>query len=310
MSRFGIVHSSFWLSDTLRTLEDDAKLLAIYLLTCEHCSSLGAFRLPRAYILHDLNWTSTERLSKGFQSLTEAGFLEAAGEFIWIKNYLKWNKPTNSKHLKGLYGQLEALVREATNHAGFAKGLDRAIRGLLKGVSNRFDTTENENEKETEKEKKEEPPKPPRVPDGTLALASLLLAAWNEQGTKHRHRRVSEPIIKAVRKCLKAKRDEEELITAIRNYRRLTTEPNAKVYEWTLAAFLTRDSGNLIDRFQDYDAELAKARDWYRRENGNRREPSAAEDERDRQRREAELEELRKEAELFDRIAAGEQIDD
>ena len=96
MREYGKVHTSFWTSKTIRALSDDARTLAIYLLTCEHGSIIGAFRLPLAYACDDLGWVP-ERFKKGFKTLEEAGFAIYCRETQWvcIVKFMEWNRAEN-----------------------------------------------------------------------------------------------------------------------------------------------------------------------------------------------------------------------
>lgn len=103
MRDYGKVHTSFWSSDTLKGLSDDAKFLALYLLTCQHGNMAGAFRLPLAYVAEDTGW-DLERLRNGFVTLSESGWLyrcERTG-WVWVTNWLKWNRPDNPNQRKAI----------------------------------------------------------------------------------------------------------------------------------------------------------------------------------------------------------------
>src|SRR4249919_152895 len=99
MRDYGKVHTSFWASDTLRDLDADAKLLALYLLTSQHTHMAGVFNLPDAYACHDLGWTS-ERLSNGFATLCESGWLRRDRGWVWIVKFSKFNQPDNPNQRK------------------------------------------------------------------------------------------------------------------------------------------------------------------------------------------------------------------
>jgi hypothetical protein len=116
MRDYGKVHTSFWSSDTLRGVSDDAKLLALYLLTCQHGNMAGVFRLPLAYAAEDTGWTS-ERLSNGFETLSAAGWLrrDSATGWTWITKWLKWNKPDNPNQRKAI----EKLVSQVPASVSF-----------------------------------------------------------------------------------------------------------------------------------------------------------------------------------------------
>src|SRR5436190_800173 len=68
MRDYGKVYTAFWISEDARSLSEDGRMLALYLLTCQHSNMLGCFRLTNAYAADDLQW-DIERVSKGFQEL-------------------------------------------------------------------------------------------------------------------------------------------------------------------------------------------------------------------------------------------------
>jgi len=110
MRDYGKVHTSFWTSDTLRGLSDDAKLLALYLLTSPHTTMIGAFRLPDGYAFEDLGWTS-EQLRNGLETLSDAGFAIycAKSKWVWIVKFLTFNRPENPNQWKSA-GKLAAAI--------------------------------------------------------------------------------------------------------------------------------------------------------------------------------------------------------
>lgn len=127
MRDYGKVHTSFWASETLRDLDADAKLLALYLLTSQHTHMAGAFRLPSAYACDDLKWTS-ERLANGFKTLSDAGWLRrcARTEWVQIVNFGRFNPPDNPNQRKAIEKQLASIPANCSLHEtvseGFAKG--------------------------------------------------------------------------------------------------------------------------------------------------------------------------------------------
>ncbi|MDJ1654932.1 hypothetical protein PFH44_15765 [Raoultella sp. Ech2A] len=96
MRDYGKVHTSFWISDGMRRVSDDARLLALYLLTGQHTNMIGCFRLPDGYVSEDLAWTP-ERVSKGFDELSENGFAtrDSSSKWVLIRNFLTWNSVEN-----------------------------------------------------------------------------------------------------------------------------------------------------------------------------------------------------------------------
>lgn len=96
MRDYGKVHTSFWISDDMRRVSDDARLLALYLLTGQHTNMIGCFRLPDGYVSEDLGW-GFERVSKGFDELSDNGFITRDSESKWvlIRNFMVWNSIDN-----------------------------------------------------------------------------------------------------------------------------------------------------------------------------------------------------------------------
>jgi hypothetical protein len=103
MRDYGKVHTSFWASETVRDLDDDCRLLALYLLTCTHSNMAGAFRLPDGYVVEDLGWTS-ERFRNGIETLSTSGFVSYCNRSKWVLiiKFLSWNKPENPNQWKAV----------------------------------------------------------------------------------------------------------------------------------------------------------------------------------------------------------------
>lgn len=110
MRDYGKIHTGFWASETMLGLESDARLLAIYLMTSQHTTMLGAFRLPDAYACEDLGWDS-QRFQNGLETLSEAGFVkyDRATKIVWIVKFVKWNRPDNPNQQKSIAKLAQAL---------------------------------------------------------------------------------------------------------------------------------------------------------------------------------------------------------
>ncbi|MFC0047777.1 hypothetical protein [Rheinheimera tilapiae] len=101
MRDYGKVHSSFWTSDTIRDMSEDARYLALYLLTSPHGTISGVFRLPDGYVCEDLQWTS-ERVRITLLELLEKGFANRCEttKWVYICKHFEWNKPENPNQRK------------------------------------------------------------------------------------------------------------------------------------------------------------------------------------------------------------------
>jgi hypothetical protein len=101
MRDFGKVHTQFWASTSVRELSEDARMLALYLLTCPHGTIAGVFRLPDGYACEDLKWSS-ERVSKGFHELFRKGFANRCEttKWVWVLKHFEWNALENPNQRK------------------------------------------------------------------------------------------------------------------------------------------------------------------------------------------------------------------
>ncbi len=101
MRDYGKVHTTFWSSETTRSMSEDGRALGLYLLTCTHGTLAGIFRLPDGYVCEDMQWTP-ERVCKGFEELLAKGFATrcATTKWVWVIKHLEWNPPENPNQKK------------------------------------------------------------------------------------------------------------------------------------------------------------------------------------------------------------------
>lgn len=99
--RYYRVSPAFWSDPKVIAWDDDTRLLALYILTCEHRTTEGLFRLPKQYILADLEW-SAEQLAEPFRRLLEDGFIEydEAAKVMLIVKALAYQAPANPNGVK------------------------------------------------------------------------------------------------------------------------------------------------------------------------------------------------------------------
>lgn len=147
MREYGKVYTAFWADPSMRTMSEDARTLALYLLTCPHGNLIGLFRLPDAYAADDLQW-AIERVSKGFRELFERGFCarDAASNWLVIPNYTRWNQFENPNVAKSAAKVFESapdcdakvicaksLLKHCANlQEPFRKGLETLLDSVRK----------------------------------------------------------------------------------------------------------------------------------------------------------------------------------
>lgn len=130
MRDYGKVHTSFWSSATTRAMTEDARTLALYLITSPHSTIAGVFRLPDGYVCEDLQWDS-ERVEKGFAELLSKGFANRCGttKWVWVCKHLEWNPPENPNQRKSASKIAMSIPEECSWKPAFMR-----VSGHLLGI--------------------------------------------------------------------------------------------------------------------------------------------------------------------------------
>lgn len=167
MRDYGKVHATFWSSPTFASSSDDAKVLALYLMTCSHNTIAGVFRMPDGYASEDLGW-SPERVQKAFAELFENGFCNRCEttKWAWIVKHLKWNPPANPNQRKAAAKVVLAVPDECGWKREFMRlcgpllepGQAQAV-GFSETVAEPFRNQEQEQKQEQEQEQERAAPK-------------------------------------------------------------------------------------------------------------------------------------------------------
>ncbi|HUQ35687.1 MAG TPA: hypothetical protein VM144_04855 [Aestuariivirga sp.] len=111
MRGFSKISPELWDSERFNTLpSDDGRYLYLYLLTCSHQTSAGAYKLPDGYAATDLRWTP-ERYFIAREVLVGADLIrfDPQTSVVLITRWFKHNPPMNADHLKSIEGELERL---------------------------------------------------------------------------------------------------------------------------------------------------------------------------------------------------------
>lgn len=122
MRDYGKVYTAIWASSSFRSLSEDGRALALYLLTCQHGTITGTFRMPDGYASEDLQWTS-QRVSKGFGELFANGFANRCEttKWVWVVNFLEWNPPENPNQQKAAAKQIKQVPDQCLWRADFIR---------------------------------------------------------------------------------------------------------------------------------------------------------------------------------------------
>lgn len=222
MREYGQIQSAFWTNPDIQAISNEAKLLAVYLLTGPHSNGLGCYRLPDGYVQADFGWTA-QTLSKGFGELYRIGFSERCSEtfFIVIPKFLKWNPISNPKVAAARIKEFETIPKNSSIYKTLCDSLLEHGNHLPDGFINRIETIskgygkqdptrtnpiqpENNSMSGTETVSQTLPPEDPKAVNGnpnTNQVARDLLEFLNEK-TGRRYQPV-EANLKLVRARLK-----------------------------------------------------------------------------------------------------------
>jgi hypothetical protein len=189
MRDFARVYSSFWQSPEIRALDEDARALALYLLTTPHGNLIGCFRLPDAYAAEDMQWP-IERVSEGFRKLCESSFVtrDEATKWVLITKYLKWNtfeNPNVAKAAHKAFDQVPALPLKSLLALALLENgahLSEEFRKGCQTVSEQYRNPEPEPEPIRSRSRASPKPKPSSggVADATPPVTAEVWRSYSE----------------------------------------------------------------------------------------------------------------------------------
>jgi hypothetical protein len=181
MRTYAYVYTTFWSSPTIVELRDDAKLLALYLLTCQHCTSAGVFRLPVGYASADLGW-SQERVREGLKELSENGFVTVCQttHWVWIRKHLDWNPPENPNQVKAITRVALTVPKECSWLPDFSRHFLEVLKVDLEPIRNSSPTVP----KPSRNQKPEPEPEEKTLPPGAADHVADALVYLTPEGVK------------------------------------------------------------------------------------------------------------------------------
>ena len=189
MRDYGKVHTSFWTSENIRSLSEDGRTLAMYLLTCEHGTIAGVFRLPDGYVSDDLQW-SFERVSKGFAELKTNGFATRCERTKWVfvHKYLEWNRPENPNQRKSVEKIAERVPSECSWSLDFAEFFCKTIHQAEPKKQNPSETVSEPFLNQEQEQEQEQDNKKPKQQRG-----SRLPADWKPSDVDNQFCKTERP---------------------------------------------------------------------------------------------------------------------
>ncbi len=160
------------------------KLLFFFLLTHPHMTALGAMRATPAGLAAELNWPE-KAFRKAFREAFQKGLIKASEKdcFIWLPNFLKYNRPESPNVLKSWASALDYLPEcslkfELIHHVkafseGLSKGFQEAFaEAFSEALAHPYPNQEQEQEQEQEQDN---PPKSPQGDNGGAIVPEIII---------------------------------------------------------------------------------------------------------------------------------------
>jgi hypothetical protein len=107
---FSKVSPAIWRSPRFRCLENDARLLQLFFICCDHQNSAGAFVIPAGYACSDLQWTHEQYVTARDQ-LRDADLIafDEVTDEVYVRRWFAHNPPTNDKHAQGTLRRISEI---------------------------------------------------------------------------------------------------------------------------------------------------------------------------------------------------------
>lgn len=110
--KFGAVPCRLWRSAEYKRLSQAAKLIYLYLLTCEHANAAGVFRLPVAYAAADTGF-SVEEIESAHAELEAGDLVIRCDDWVIVQGRLADDPPPNPKTFSAVCAQVNEAINDA-----------------------------------------------------------------------------------------------------------------------------------------------------------------------------------------------------
>lgn len=200
MAEYRTIRMAFWSDPFIEALEATAKLLYVYLFTCQNTNNLGLLEITRKKIAFETG-IPEESVNRHIETFEASGKVVTDGAFIWLVTFIKNQCTTSPKLVSSLQGMIPSVssikIRNEilryyprllstpvkSNETQYSLPLPHAIDTLS------IPSGEQEREEEREKEREEReseidsPPPPPclTIPPACLEFAEQFQEAVTER---------------------------------------------------------------------------------------------------------------------------------
>lgn len=99
---------AFWSDPFIEALEATAKLLYVYLFTCQHTNNLGLLEITRKKIAFETG-IPEESVNRHIEAFEASGKVVTDGAFIWLVTFIKNQCTTSPKLVSSLQGMIPSV---------------------------------------------------------------------------------------------------------------------------------------------------------------------------------------------------------
>ncbi|MGB0419017.1 MAG: hypothetical protein ACPGF8_05450, partial [Opitutales bacterium] len=161
VAKYRKIDSRIWNDEKFRELSDNGKLVFLFLLTHPHMTALGAMRATIPGLASEIGW-SQKAFAEAFREAFAKGMAKHDEKacFLWLPNFLKYNKPESPNVVKAWESSLDLLPECALKSLliqcvkDFTEGLTEGFqKALPEAFAKAMPYQEQEQEQEQEQDK-------------------------------------------------------------------------------------------------------------------------------------------------------------
>jgi len=134
VAKYRKIDSRIWNDQKFRDLSDQGKLVFFFLLTHPYMTALGAMRSTIPGLAAELGWTE-KAFREAFLEISNKGMSKHDSEscFLWMPNFLKYNKPESPNVVKAWLSSLDLLPE-----CNMKQELIQEVKGFTEGLPESF----------------------------------------------------------------------------------------------------------------------------------------------------------------------------
>lgn len=189
MAHYRKVEVKIWNDEKFNALSNDAKLIFFMLLTHPHMTPIGAMRGTPEGLAAELKM-EIKGFREGFREVCDKAIAkyDEYASFIWLPNFLKYNKPESPNVIKAWVSSVDMLPECKLKAASLlaAKGYTEGLtEGYAKAFNEAFGKAMRNQEQEQEQEQEQDLPPPSQARDVLTKLnISIPPAQFLATGTE------------------------------------------------------------------------------------------------------------------------------